>query len=51
MCIRDRDQLAHVSSIEVAIAGGAEPPEVPDLPHVLNEFGRYMERGLSLIHI
>ena len=42
-----QDQLAHVSSIEVAIAGGAEPPEVPDLPHVLNEFGRYMERGVA----
>ena len=42
-----QDQLAHVSSIEVAIAGGSEPPEVPDLPHVLNHFGRYMERGVA----
>lgn len=42
-----QDQLAHVSSIEVALAGGAESPEVPDLPHVLNDFGRYMERGVA----
>ncbi len=42
------DQLAHVITIERAMLG--DPPddvEVPDLPHVRNEFGRIVEVGVE----
>lgn len=40
-----RDILAHVVGVEAILAGDAEPEhELPtDLPHVRNDFGRYME--------
>jgi len=42
-----QDQLAHVSALESGLAGEPQPRvELPDLPHVRSEFGRFMELGV-----
>lgn len=44
-----RDVLAHVVGVESVLAGDPEPdPSLPEeLPHVKNEFGRYMEQHVE----
>lgn len=46
---RVRDVLAHVVGLEGVLAGDEEPDvEVPDLPHLRNDLGRYMEGHVHL---
>lgn len=41
------DVFAHLASIESGLAGLPQPQvEVPDLPHLRNAFGRWIERGV-----
>lgn len=44
-----RDVLAHVVGLEAVLAGDAEPEvELPDLPHLRDDLGRYMEGHVHL---
>lgn len=44
-----RDNLAHVVGIEAVMAGDDEPDvEVPDLPHLTGDAGRYMETHVQV---
>lgn len=43
-----KDNFSHVVGLEAVLAGDPEPDhEVPDLPHVRDEVGRYMERHVD----
>ena len=42
-----KDQISHVVDLESILAGAPEASvDVPDFPHVRNDFGVFMERGV-----
>jgi uncharacterized protein (TIGR03083 family) len=43
------DQVAHIVSAEQLLGGGPLPPEAPSAPHIRNEFGAHMERGVHAL--